>query len=241
MSRSKRQTPPNNKVSEQQNAEPMVFILRRDTKCEQCQTEKGKGSFICLVGNQALCLECAGFSHLEFLPSGDTAVTRRATKHSSVRVVVMKKSSVRKRSERQGILVEPEAIRLAKEESEADADKRAQLQKKAAKRREKADREYVARFAKAIRDQYPGCPEEDEIEIAAHACEKYSGRVGRSAAAKEFDETAILLAVQAHIRHKHTDYDRLLNRHFTKKQARAEVQGTIVSILAQWGKADLGT
>ena len=39
--------------------------------------------------------------------------------------------------------------------------------------------------------------------MAKHACEKYSGRVGRSAAAKSFDATAIDLAVKAHVRHTH--------------------------------------
>jgi hypothetical protein len=48
------------------------------------------------------------------------------------------------------------------------------------------------------------------VQIAEHACRKYSGRVGRSAAAKQFDEQAIQLAVVAHIRHRYIRYDELL-------------------------------
>ena len=51
----------------------------------------------------------------------------------------------------------------------------------------------------AIAQQFPGCPEEDTQEIAGHACQQYSGRVGRSAAAKQFDPTTVRLAVIAHM------------------------------------------
>ena len=100
--------------------------------------------FVCLTGGEAMCLECAGLAHLEYLPSGDTAVTRRATKYSALHVVVMKKSAARKRSERQGTLVEVEAVRRAEAASAADAEKRAGQQKKSAKRPEKEDQEYIA-------------------------------------------------------------------------------------------------
>ena len=212
----------------------IVFILRRDSDCDRCGEELGKGRFVCLTGGEALCLKCEGLAHLEFLPSGDAAVTRRATRYSSQHVVVMKKSAARKRSERQGILAEPEAIRRAEEESAADAEQRARGQKKAAKRRQKVDQAYVAQFAKAVGQQYPGCPEAECREIAVGACEKYSGRVGRSAGAKEFDSTAIRLAVVAHIRHKHTAYDRLLGRYDDKELARSEVLGKIEAILDKW-------
>lgn len=212
----------------------IVFILRRDTDCGRCQGELGKGEFICLTGSEAICLKCAGLAHLKYLPAGDTAVTRRATKYSSVSVVVMKRSAARKRSERQGVLVEAEAIRRAEAESAADAKKRARQQAKAATRREKEDQAYIVAFAKAIAEQFPGCPDEDAQEIAAHACQKYSGRVGRSAAAKQFDPTAVRLAVMAHVRHKYTNYDKLLARYDDKQEARREVRGRIEEILARW-------
>jgi len=212
----------------------IVYILRRETQCGRCERELLQKEFICLTGGEALCLDCAGLAHLEYLPAGDAAVTRRATRYSGLHVVVMKKSAARKRSERQGILAEPEAIRRAETESAADADKRAQQQAKAAKRREKEDQAYVNSFTEAILKQFPGCPPKDAQEIAAHACQKYSGRVGRTAAAKQFDTSAIRLAVVAHIRHKHTKYDRLLARHGDRHLARSEVQMKIEKVLCKW-------
>ena len=211
-----------------------MVILRHDSDCDRCHEELGKGRFVCLTGGESLCLKCAGLDHLEFLPAGDAAVTRRATKYSRVRVVVMKKSRARKRSERQGILVEPEAIRRAKEESQADADQRAERRRREAKRRESDDRAYVARFGEAIRAQYPGCPRKEADQIAELACEKHSGRVGRAAFAKQLDAAAVRLAVIAHIRHAHTRYDSLVARYGDKRLARSEVQPKIDRVLARW-------
>jgi len=68
----------------------------------------------------ALCLACADLDHLVFLPSGDTALTRRARKHSTLTAVVLKWSRARKRYERQGLLVEAGALEMAEEECSAD-------------------------------------------------------------------------------------------------------------------------
>ena len=71
------------------------------------------------------------------------------------------------------------------------------------------------------------------MQIAEHACRKYSGRVGRSAAAKQFDEQVIQLAVLAHIRHRYTRYDELLFEGWSRGEARAEVSNEIAEMLAQ--------
>ena len=84
---------------------------------------------------------------------------------------------------------------------------------------------------------FPGCPPGEAEAIAEHACAKYSGRVGRSAAAKEFDPAALRLAVMARIRHEHTRYDRLLGETGDRALARAEVRAEIDRILAQWEHA----
>ncbi len=60
------------------------------------------------------------------------------------------------------------------------------------------------------------CPDAAVEKIAQHACEKYSGRVGRNAAAKEFDPQMITLAVRAHVRHQYTNYDELLFRGYDR-------------------------
>ena len=58
-------------------------------------------------------LDCADVGHLVFLPSGDAALTRRATRFSGLSAVVVRWSSSRKRCERQGIPAEAEAIECA--------------------------------------------------------------------------------------------------------------------------------
>jgi hypothetical protein len=80
-------------------------------------------------------MECADLDHLVFLGSGDAALTRRATKHSSLWAVVVRFSRSRGRYERQGVLVQPKALEKAKEECLADADLRAPRQERDAERR----------------------------------------------------------------------------------------------------------
>jgi hypothetical protein len=217
--------------------ELVVFIIRRESRCAECGKELWRGSFLRTEGEKGLCLECADLDHLEFLPSGETAITRRATKYSKLRAVVVQWSRTRKRYERQGILAEPEAIQRAEEESLADADLRARRRERAALYREEEDRDFIGEFARAIRVQYPGCPAGEETRIAEHACRKHSGRVGRSAAAKEFEPDAIRLAVIGHIRHTHTNYDELLCRFGDRKSARWEVRDRVAAILLHWEQA----
>jgi len=214
--------------------EIVVFSVVRPTECSECGEELLKGSLLRLEKEKALCMSCADLDRLEFLPSGDQAVTRRASKYSKLRAVVVRWSRARKRYERQGILVEPEAIRRAEEESLADAEVRARRQARAALQRVVDDREFVAEFARAIRAFYPGCPAREETQIAEHACRKYSGRVGRSAAAKEFSHEAIRRAVIAHVRHVHTNYDELLDRYADRETPRDDVRDEVSAIIDEW-------
>jgi hypothetical protein len=85
-----------------------------------------------------------------------------------------------------------------------------------------------------VREFFPKCPAGREIAIAEHACLKYSDRIGRSAAAKSFDEEAIRLAVIAHVRHTETPYTKLLARGFERWEAREQVAPLVDAILAQW-------
>src|SRR5205807_1283740 len=108
----------------QPGQEIVVFMVRRDTKCSECERELFHGSLLRMEREQPLCMDCADLGHLEYLPRGDVAVTRRASKYTRLRAVVVEWSRTRKRYERQGILAEPEAIRRAEEESLADAELR---------------------------------------------------------------------------------------------------------------------
>ncbi len=212
-----------------------VFITSRESKCDECKEDLGSKAWITLAQEKgALCLSCADLDHLVFLPSGDAALTRRARKHSTLSAMVLKWSKARKRYERLGLLVEEPALRQAETECLADEDARAQRRIREAERRTELDLKYVKRFAERVRQLYPKCPSETATSIAEHACAKYSGRVGRSAAAKAFDEQAVRLAVVAHVRHVETPYDKLLMNGWDRFDARLSVEDTVRSVLAEW-------
>lgn len=212
-----------------------VFIAARESKCDECGEDLGHHAWVALAGERgALCLTCADLDHLVFLPSGDAAVTRRARKHSTLRAVVLEWSRARKRYERQGLLVEEAALAQAERECLADAEARARRREREAARRGELDRQYVEQFARRVREIFAGCPRGADTAIAEHACLRYSGRVGRSAAAKALGEEAIRLAVAAHVRHTKTNYDQLLASGWNRHDARAEVADQVRSVLAAW-------
>jgi len=212
----------------------VVFMVRRETKCADCGCELFDGELLRMEGNNPLCMNCADLGHLEFLGSGNTALTRRATKHSPLRAVVVRWARARKRYERQGILVTREAIDQAEADCLADEDRRARQRERAAERRKGENQAYEAATAEKLKGWFPGCPANEAARIAAWTCRKHSGRVGRSAAAKEFDPQALRLAVIAHIRHEHTPYDELLMKFGDRQLARAQVRRKIEEVLSRW-------
>lgn len=218
-----------------QTSDLKVFISTRDSTCDECGEELGRRAWITLVKDKgALCLSCADLDHLVFLPSGDAALTRRARKHSTLAAVVLKWTRARKRYERQGLLVESEALERAERECLADSESRDRRREREQMRRAELDQQYVQHFATRLRELFPRCPSRREVAIAEHACLKYSGRVGRSAAAKSLDENAVRMAVIAHIRHAETQYDELLMRGYERWDARAQVEEVVGRVLTKW-------
>jgi hypothetical protein len=215
--------------------EIVVFRVRRDTECSECGDDLSRSSLLRREGDGVLCLQCADLDALEFLPRGDTALTRRARKYSTLQAVVVEWSRSRQRYERQGVLVEPRALQQAEAECLADADVRVRQRERAALQRDDADHAFVARFRAAIVSAYPGCPMAEAERIAERACQRSSGRIGRTSAARELDPEAVRLAVVAHIRHTHTSYDRLLAQLRDRRDARDEVRDDVAAILQQWG------
>ena len=212
-----------------------VFISSQESTCDDCKEKLGRHAWILLAGNRgALCLACADLDHLVFLPSGDSALTRRARRFSSLSAVVLKWSRARKRYERRGLLVEEAALERAEAECLADAEARARRREREAARRAELDQDFVGRFAARVRELFPCCPVGRDQEIAEHACLKYSGRVGRTAAAKDLDEEPVWLAVRAHLRHRETQYDALLARGLERHEARTGVQAEVERILEEW-------
>src|ERR1700746_236706 len=102
----------------------VVFDLLREAKGLDCGKPLLGGDFLFMEGERPLCLTCADLDHLVYLPRGDTALTRRARKHSALSAVVVRFSRARKRYERQGVLVEESALEQAEAECSADTDQR---------------------------------------------------------------------------------------------------------------------
>lgn len=211
-----------------------VFITNQDSTCDECGEKLGHHAWITLADNKAFCLSCADLDHLVFLPAGDAALTRRSSKYSTLSAIVLKWSRARKRYERQGLLVEESALQRAEQECLDDADVRIRRNERQTERRVELDKKYVASFAEQVRQLFSNCPAGREQIIAEHACQKYSGRVGRSARAKALDEKSILLAVVAHIRHIETNYDELLMHGMDRSSARDEVKDMIDKVLENW-------
>jgi len=148
-----------------------VFISNRDSTCDECRENLGSGAWITLNREKgALCLTCSDLEHLVFLPPGNAAMTRRAHRHSALSAVVLKWSRSRKRYERQGLLVEEEALEKAEKECLADNEIRTRRREREAERRTALDRQYIDRFAKRVRELFPLCPLGREFAIAEHAC-----------------------------------------------------------------------
>lgn len=91
----------------------VVLALNRDWTCHRC----GAGGDLLVMENPGpACLRCVGLDDLEFLGAGDALLTRRARGKSARHAVVVRFSRARKRYERQGLLLEPQALADARRE-----------------------------------------------------------------------------------------------------------------------------
>lgn len=216
--------------------EILVFESYREGECGECGARIDEGELLLLERESTLCLSCAELDRLVFLPSGDTAMTRRAKKYSPRSAVVLRHNRRQRRQERIGLLISAEALAQAEQECLADADVRERQRERAEVRRQKLDVVFVERMMAAIWQHYPKCPKATAKAVAEHTCVRGSGRVGRSAAGREFEARAVKLAVRAHIRHQHTDYDNLLFRLEDRDAARQAVADKVDAVECKWGR-----
>ena len=98
--------------------------------------------------------------------------------------MVVRFSRTRKRYERQGILVEEEALAQAESECLEDGEARERKRQRAAELRDAEDIALQKRMAEEISRLFPGCPQERGAAIAMRATLRGSGRVGRTAAGR---------------------------------------------------------
>jgi hypothetical protein len=212
----------------------VVISPLNDWTCADCgETD----DLLFMEDDEPHCLDCADLGHLVFLASGDAALTRRAKKGSKLSAVVVRFSKSRKRSERQGTLVEEAALRSAEEQCLADEDIRERRRERDRERREREDVEFTARFYDAISEMFPNCPAPRAKAIAEHASVRGSGRVGRSAAGRALTEQAVLYAVVASIRHQDTEYDNLLMSGVDRQAARDRIRPDIDAVLDRWRRS----
>jgi hypothetical protein len=213
--------------------ELVVIDALRDWTCTEC---RGNGSLLIMEDAGPLCMTCADLDDLVFLPRGDAALTRRAKKASSLSAVVVRFSRARRRYERQGLLVEEQALALAESECLADEEARKRRRLRDQERRAEHDEEFTAEFAAEIRNLFPDCPVLRAEGIASHAAKRGSGRVGRSAAGRTLEPGAVRMAVVASVRHLDTPYDELLMRGVERTEARHMVSEQVDQVLGHWSK-----
>jgi hypothetical protein len=221
------------RLAERQSRPPDLVVISpvREWTCSGCA---GTGDLLIMDEPGPLCLTCAELDHLVYLAAGDAALTRRAKAASRLSAVVVRFSRTRKRYERQGILVEEDALDAAERQCMADEEARSRRRERDAARRAGEDLELHARLAAEIGRQFPACPPQRAETIARHAAVRGSGRVGRTAAGRAAEPQAVELAVIASIRHNDTDYDELLMSGVDRAEAREHVHGQVDAVLELW-------
>jgi hypothetical protein len=105
-------------IEEASRAPELVVVqpLKGDWACHRCG---GSGNFLMMENSGPVCLRCMGLDDLAFLPAGDALLSRRVKARSTRFAVVVRFSRSRRRYERQGLLVEPEALSDVQRELEA--------------------------------------------------------------------------------------------------------------------------
>jgi hypothetical protein len=224
------------RLQARQNRAPDLVVVSSagDWTCTSCGIPATAGSSLFREDHQRLCLFCADFDHLVFLPSGNAALSRRARQESTLSVLVMRFNKRRKRYERQGILVDEAALERAESQCLADEDLRTRRRERDAERRAAQDIDFQAAMAAEIRRLFPGCADERARAIAEHAGTRGSGRVGRSAAGRALDEDAVRAAVIASIRHLDTAYDELVMAGVPRANARDRIRPDLERVLDRW-------
>lgn len=116
--------------------------------------------------------------------------------------------------------------------AEAEAEATADARKRKVDMKDARDRTTAQNL---LEREFPDMPSKDVRDVLDHAFLKGSGRVGRSGTMKS-EEDKVRLAVEAHIRHVHTDYDKLIEDGMDRDDARDVVWDTIKEVKESWAK-----
>ena len=206
----------------QQATPPKVFITTRESECDECGEELGRKAWITLAGERGAvpCVCRSGPSSSARGRHGRDAAGSQAFGFNGDRAQVEPGSqavrTARVAGRGGGVAAGREGV---------SGRRRGPCPAVRGKRNIAGARRTIRRpfCGPRAAQLYPKCPAGRETIIAEHACQKYSGRVGRSALAKNLADEAVDLAVTAHIRHAETKYDQLLRRYWDRSDARAGV------------------
>jgi hypothetical protein len=109
-------------LAEKASRAPELVVIHPLNAAWRCHRCGGTGDLLMMENPGPACLRCVGLDDLEFLAAGDALLTRRVKAKSARHAVVVRFSKSRRRYERQGLLVEPRALRDAQREvAPADA------------------------------------------------------------------------------------------------------------------------
>lgn len=98
---------------------------------------------------------------------------------------------------------------------------------------QKRDAAIEENFEDAIVKLFPKIPKAEIPQIIKHSLKKHSRRVGRTS--RVALEDRVKLAVRAHIRHVHTEYDQLLKQGASRPVAREKVWDKLNEVARKWG------
>ncbi len=165
-----------------------------------------------------------------FLRKGNvylTAKCRKLTNEAGKPVVVVVRGK-----EQLGIRIPSSILHQVREAERASRESRADAVKK-------KDGAVAHEFETALLKHFPATPSDLVQRIVSHALVKKKKRVARTGTLSLEDK--VRLAVRAHVRHCHTDYDRLLKDGVARDEARKEVLKKTLEVLKAWtGKARTG-
>jgi hypothetical protein len=104
------------RLAEKASRAPELVVIQPLNDAWTCHRCGSTGDLLMMENPGPACLRCAGLHDLEFLCAGDALLTRRVKAKSDRHAVVVRFSRSRRRYERQGLLVEPQALMQAQRE-----------------------------------------------------------------------------------------------------------------------------
>ncbi|KAL2263921.1 hypothetical protein VTK26DRAFT_4302 [Humicola hyalothermophila] len=161
----------------------------------------------------------------KFVPKGDVYITKHCRKktHEAGKTLYV---VVDGKNKPIGLRCPAHIFRQVISQNEATATQRAE----AVQKRDAAIQED---FGEAIVKLFPKIPRAEVPLILKHSLKKHSRRVGRTGTVELHER--VRLAVRAHIRHVHTDYDKKLRQGVSREEARAQIWERLNNIAKEWG------